>query len=131
MYYVPFSSKIFSHIHSLLLRVILTNVDRLTSRYVDFQTCAYVNNTHHQHTPQKLTKMGQAFRRASGRIRTPAPTPPSSSSQLNKPPDRTQPTITVDHNVPAGGNLDPSSGNLLSSSLFIFASISFEINIHL
>ncbi|KAJ0802151.1 hypothetical protein HanPI659440_Chr03g0125911 [Helianthus annuus] len=51
--------------------------------------------------------MGQAFRRASGRIRTPAP--PSSSSQLNKPLDRTQPAASVDNKVPVGGNVDPSS----------------------
>ncbi|KAF5815347.1 hypothetical protein HanRHA438_Chr03g0134041 [Helianthus annuus] len=51
--------------------------------------------------------MGQAFRRASGRIRAPAP--PSSPSQLNKPLDRTQPAASVDNKVPVGGNVDPSS----------------------
>ncbi|KAL7601011.1 uncharacterized protein LOC111887290 isoform X1 [Lactuca sativa] len=51
--------------------------------------------------------MGQAFRRASGRIRTPAP--PSSSSQLNKPLDRSQPVAPVNNNLPSGGNVDPIS----------------------
>ncbi|KAI3679613.1 hypothetical protein L2E82_51153 [Cichorium intybus] len=51
--------------------------------------------------------MGQAFRRASGRIRTPAP--PSSSSQLNKPLDRPQPVVPVDNKLPSRGNVDPSS----------------------
>ncbi|KVH91451.1 uncharacterized protein LOC112529495 isoform X1 [Cynara cardunculus var. scolymus] len=51
--------------------------------------------------------MGQAFRRASGRIRTSQP--PSSPSQLNKPLDRTQPLPPLDDKLPHGRNVDPSS----------------------
>ncbi|KAJ9537689.1 hypothetical protein OSB04_030422 [Centaurea solstitialis] len=47
--------------------------------------------------------MGQAFRRASGRIRTSQPPSSSPSQQLNKPPDLTQPLPPLDDKLPHVG----------------------------